>query len=137
MLIDGIRKCDAEKIKSAWKSFGDLSVKGVRTEKWIRENLDNPFRDWDRDYDQKIGKKAASIYKKALKAIDKLPDQKLETTESVLRSYVEAFNRFAEELDTTAREVIVDAYHLLASSDKLNRKESKRCDSLLEDWREF
>ncbi|MBE9914974.1 hypothetical protein G8C92_13100 [Paenibacillus donghaensis] len=114
-------KAVKEKYKKEIGKGLDLSITKPRKPEWLRENLLNPFRDWDgREHITAANaKKAADVYKKTIAAIHSVVKQTqggaadIERLKQELRSivlnYTEAFNKMDQRtgfIETVEREEI-------------------------------
>jgi hypothetical protein len=108
----------ADCAKIAKNEFGDcrgLSLTQPRSQAWLDDNVDNPFRSWDgRDgIAAKHAKAAAIAYRKASAAIRKLaqPAAEAELT-PILEAFIAAMNRIDDKhsIDTIEREEIAEIY---------------------------
>ncbi|MEZ6124198.1 MAG: hypothetical protein R3C49_13630 [Planctomycetaceae bacterium] len=116
--IDGIRAADAKLRAETLRGIEDLTICGRRTDQWIANNLDNPFRHWDEDSGASTGKKVMNAWKTAMTEIGKLPARGSKTKgKAVLNSFVEVFNKLDQRsgLTTDQREQIRDAFFGLAA----------------------
>jgi len=117
--MDSIPDDVAKKVKKEYKEI-DLWITKGRKPEWLEANLNNPFRHWDGD--EYISpahiKKAANLYIKYNKEIDKLikekhPADKLQgELERIVRDYTNEFNKMDKRtqwIDTVLREDILDA----------------------------
>lgn len=110
--FDGIRADDAKKISERLKGFKGLSIRGKRTEAWMRKNFGNPFFAWSSEYGAEMGSKACRIFNSASAAIDKLDTSATAAqVQAIMKKFVESFNRM--EIDTVMREQIADAFEVL------------------------
>ena len=114
--FDGLRTDDAKKLGERLKDYPGLSIRGKRTESWIRKNLENPFFTWGGEHGEAIGSRACRIYNLASTAIDKFDTVvAADDVRAVMQKFVEAFNRLGADyaLDTIMREEIGDAFNEL------------------------
>lgn len=139
VIFDGLRNEDAKKLQRRLKGLPGLSIRGRRTESWIRNNLENPFFAWGGEYGEGIGSKACQIYKTASVSIDKLgASATADEMQAVLKKFVESFNRLEtrHDIDTIMAEEIGDAF------DKLARRYPKKVtgptiSKWFDEWRDF
>lgn len=112
-VIFGLRKSEAAKVKASLATVPDVTVRQVRSDAWIEDNLNNPFRDWDTD-GATLAKKARAAWKKAKRAAAKADSE--EDAHAVLATLVEALNAIAlrYDLDTVRREEAHAAFLSLA-----------------------
>jgi hypothetical protein len=127
--IDGVRTEAATLVKERWQGRTKLSIRGVRSDAWLRANADNPFREWAEEYGAAIGARATRAYRTAQSAIDKRG-----RAEPVLRAFVEAFNAIEDAIDTIMREEIDEAFGVLADRLRVPRAQAIRW---FDSWREF
>lgn len=116
--MDSIPDDVAKKVKKEYKEI-DLWITKGRKPEWLEANLNNPFRHWDGD-DQIApahAKKAANLYIKFNKQIDKLIKDKLPAgkmqgeLEKIVTEYTQEFNKMDKRtqwIDTILREDIFD-----------------------------
>lgn len=108
----------AKKVKKEYKEI-DLWITKGRKPEWLEANLNNPFRHWDgEDYISPAhAKKAANLYLKFNKQIDKLIKDKLPADnmqgelESIVTEYTQEFNKMDKRtqwIDTMLHEDIFD-----------------------------
>ncbi|MCL2830295.1 MAG: gliding motility protein [Betaproteobacteria bacterium] len=95
----------------------DLWIGMARKPEWLRENLDNPFRDWDgqEHISTTNARKAAAQYRKTrseiLKLVENHPDDLMIKMEGIVRDYAEAFNKMDKRknfIETVEREQIFE-----------------------------
>jgi hypothetical protein len=117
--IDGVRAANAAAMRARFDGVARFSMRGVRSEKWLRENLDNPFREWSDEYGARVGAAAAKAWKTASRAIEALGARATAPKiEAMLRAFVAAFNALDAKpgLDTIQVEQVSDAYDALVAS---------------------
>lgn len=112
--IDGIRRADADLLTERLGKR-TLSIRGKRSDAWLRANLDNPFREWPEEHGVKVGKAAMAAYRKAAAALER-PGE-LEAVRTALHGFMTAINKLSERepFDTIQREQVMDAFDELAS----------------------
>lgn len=116
--VDGIRQADAAVLSQRLAGLKTLSLRGKRTDAWLRAHLDNPFREWPEEHGASRGKAAMSAYRQAALALDRAGTAgEPEAIRAGLEAFVRAFNRLSarEPFDTIQREQVMDAYDELAS----------------------
>ncbi|GIF63393.1 hypothetical protein Ais01nite_14280 [Asanoa ishikariensis] len=90
----------------------ELSITGAKSEAWLADYLDNPFRDWVEE-SEPFARAACEAYLEAVRSIESVaPD-----AERVLRDFVARLNAIDEEhelIDTFYREQAGDAFDALA-----------------------
>lgn len=132
--LDGVRAAAAALIRDRWRGFAGLTLRGVRTDAWLRANADNPFRAWAEEYGPALGRRATRAYQQALRAIDAGPSPT--KAEALLRAFVGAFNAVEDQIDTIMREEIDDVYAQLV--DRLGpRVSAAQATAWFDAWREF
>lgn len=133
--IDGVRKSDADLVAERLGNRVKLSIRGKRSDSWLRANLDNPFREWPEEHGGKVGKAAMAAYRKASAALERPAD--LEAVRNVLHEFMAAINKISarEPFDTIQREQVMDAFDELAAmaGDTLG---SATADAWFEEWDE-
>lgn len=115
--VDGIRLPDAGVFSKKFSGLKKLSLRGKRTDAWLRANLQNPFRDWPEEHGARVGKAAMTAYRQAVLALEKSgAAQDLDAVRTALEAFVQAFNRLSERepFDTIQREQVADAFDELA-----------------------
>jgi len=113
--IDGIRQTDAAMLTQRLAGLRQLSIRGKRTDAWLRANLQNYFREWSDDYGPTVGKAAMAAYRKVTLALDGAQGDP-EKIRAALQLFVAAFNRLSarDPFDTIQREQVGDAFYELA-----------------------
>ncbi len=108
-------------IKKKYKGKG-MYIKQLRTQEWISENRDNPFRDWDgrEGIPQSKAKKAGTIYKEALRALISVIkyDDNTQELEEIVIAFLEAMNELDKKkqfIETIEAEEIVGAIEQLCN----------------------
>lgn len=104
-------------VRKTWKGKLDyLEVKRLRSDDWLRENLENPFRDWDGSefVPTAAYKKTIQQYKKTKKQLEQVSTK--EEAVAAAKEYGLSFNRLNRQYDqfieTDERE---DLFHVLES----------------------
>ncbi len=139
LTFDGVRADDARKLSARLKGCPGLSIRGRRTDSWIRQNLENPFFMWGGEHGETIGSRACRIYNVASAAIDKLdPSASASDVRVVMQKFAAAFNRLNADytLDTIMREEIGDAFSELIRRRPEIVTDQEAAD-WLDDWRDF
>jgi hypothetical protein len=104
-----------KKIKTAFKDLPDIQTSQPRNAKWLAANMNNPFRNWDKETSipEKYRKAAFTAYKKAFTQIAQLnkPYNHGEIS-PILESFIKSFNAINKcyHFDTTEAEDINEAY---------------------------
>jgi hypothetical protein len=136
MMVDvwNLRASDARILRSRLRGYFRADVRGPKTDAWIAENLDNPFRDWaDRGA---IGRRAALTYRRALKSARTAKSR--EAVLAVVRAFVDGFNAIhaRRSIDTGDRELVWEAFGRVL--DELPRRTArKRIEMEFERTRQF
>ena len=104
-------------VRKTWKGKLDyLEVKRLRSDDWLKENLENPFRDWDGSefVPAAAYKKTIQQYKKTKKQLEQAGTR--EDAVTAAKEYGLSFNRLNRQYDqfieTDERE---DLFHVLES----------------------
>lgn len=115
--VDGVRQAEGALLKERLAGLPELSLRGQRTDAWLRANLDNPFREWPDDYGDTAGRAAMAAFRTALTALEK-PATRADAAaiRDVLQAFVDRFNRLSARapFDTIQREQVADGYDELA-----------------------
>lgn len=113
--INGLRASDKQILARRLKDGPHLAFSKTRSEKWLTENIDNPFRDWDAD-GAAFGKAAMKAWNAALKRVRAIEGtaSRAQAREVVL-ALTEALNKIDERcsIDTLRREQACDAICVL------------------------
>ncbi|MEU8015904.1 hypothetical protein AB0B74_08025 [Micromonospora parva] len=140
LTISGLRRSIVPALKARYRGAGvGLVIEGAKHDTWLVANLNNPFRDWVDD-DARGGAAACKAYARAVRAIDKLPqdrDRRADEAEAVMRTLVEALNGIEQKyeiIDTLRREEACDAFMELAARAEVP---SQLADEWLDEWRDF
>ncbi|MFB4278332.1 hypothetical protein ACBJ59_23795 [Nonomuraea sp. MTCD27] len=139
--VDGIRRETAKLLKSRYRrSELDLVVQGAKSDDWLAENLNNPFRDWIED-DRRAAAAACKAYTTASRALGDLPGdpgERAEAAKSALRAFIETLNLVDERhdgfIDTIRREESGEAFADLAERAGIS---TTQADEWFDDWRDF
>lgn len=111
--------------KKHFKEVSSLSVTKLRNEKWLAENLNNPFRSWDgrEGISTANAKKAFKAFKVLNSGIEKQSDK--ETIVVLFSNFIDVFNKMDTQgvIDTMAREEIYEVYMELAKKSSINEQE--------------
>ena len=87
-------------VKKAWKGKLDyLEAKRLRSDDWLKENLENPFRDWDGSefVPAAAYKKTIQQYKKTKKQLEQVSTR--EEAVAAVKEYGLSFNRLNRQYD--------------------------------------
>jgi len=114
--IDGIRQADAASFAQRLAGIPGLSIRGKRSDAWLRANLYNPFREWPEEHSPTVGKAAMSAYRKAALGLDRRPTDP-DAARAILEAFIQTLNRLSARnpFDTIQREQAFDAFDELAS----------------------
>jgi len=111
--IHGLRASDAKILRRRLADVDRLELTKSRSDKWLTDNIDNPFRDWDAD-SPAFGKAAMKLWKSALQEARKVegPPSR-ERASSIVLALVDGLNhldrRHGGVIDTLRREQACDA----------------------------
>jgi hypothetical protein len=113
VVIHGLRASDAKILRRRLADVDRLELTKARSDRWLAENIDNPFRDWDAD-GPAFGKAAMKLWKGALQEACKLHDApSREQASAVVLTLVDGLNRLdgrhGATIDTMRREQACDA----------------------------
>ncbi len=112
-------------IKKQFKHIVNLSATKLRDEKWLVENMNNPFRNWDgrEGITKANAKKAFNAFKKLNTTVSKNPE-----TDILIASFtafVDVFNKMEQKLEcihTIEREEIYEIYMTLAAQTSIEEQ---------------
>jgi hypothetical protein len=115
--IHGLRKSHAPILKARLAGLSRLELSGAKTDKWLAENVDNPFCDWI-DEGAALGRAACKAYKQTHSRLAKLALDDLDGLHAELLGFIRAFNQLdeTEGLDTVHREQVYEVFHQLAAA---------------------
>ncbi len=133
--IHGLRTATATTLKKKLAVVPALKITGAKSDAFIAENLQNPFRGWDED-DPQLGRAAGAAWRKAQAAAAAPRNTSAARAEPILRALVDALNRLDAKhgLDTLRREEAADAFLGLAADLGVARAMAERW---FDEWREF
>ncbi len=138
--ISGLRRSIVPAMKARYRSTPvRLVIEGAKPDTWLAANVDNRFRDWVDD-DAQGGAAACKAYARAVRAIDKVPQDRggrADEAEAALRTLVGALNNIDQKyeiIDTLRREEAFDAFMELAARAEVP---AHRADQWFDDWRDF
>lgn len=117
LILWSIPKVVGDKIKKEYKNFCELDIKQLRTEEWIKANLNNPLKWWDwRDIQRAKAKNAMKAYINAYKILNK-KDLDKNWQKIILKDFLKVFNEIEQKygLDTLETEEILEAFIILWS----------------------
>ena len=112
----GLRRRDAATLKRRLAEVNKLSLRGMRSDAWLRANLNNPFREWADEYGVKPGKGASAAWKRAVSAIQRAASRTSKrAVREALQGFIAALAKVATKhpFDTTMREDADAAYEAL------------------------
>jgi hypothetical protein len=114
--IHGLRADSAKQLKARLKPFPQvaLDLRKARGAKWLADNLDNPFRDWEQLVNPAFGAKAMKLWVQALNDARRLMAAGTPSeagVKAVVKALVQGLNRLNRhgEIDTLLREEACDA----------------------------
>lgn len=124
--LTSVPKAAGSYVKKHFKHVSSLSITKLRNDKWLAENLNNPFRSWD----GRAGISASNA-KKAFKAFKILNTgiQKEDSKKALFclfSDFIAVFNKMDVKehvIDTMAREEIYEVYMELARQSSQNETE--------------
>ena len=109
----GLRASDAKVLRRRLADVDRLELTKARSDRWLTDNIDNPFRDWDAD-GPAFGKAAMKLWKRALqeaRKVDGAPSR--EQASTIVLALVDGLNRLDGRhgvvIDTLRREQACDA----------------------------
>lgn len=117
LILWSIPKVVGDKIKKEYKNFCELDIKQLRTEEWIKANLNNPLKWWDwRDIQRAKAKNAMKAYINAYKILNK-KDLDKNWQKIILKDFLKVFNEIEQKygLDTLETEEILETFMILWS----------------------
>lgn len=124
-----IPKDIGNKIKKEFKGMNGLEIRQLRSEEWIKANLENPLKNWDgRDGNSSAKtKKAMKAYADAYKKLSKdtlSQDEQL----AILQEFLQVFQAIDKKwhLDTLEREEVYSAYEMLVALTNIEQKSVER-----------
>lgn len=134
--ISGLRATAAKVLRQRLKGLPGLTLSKARSDKWLAENIDNPFRDWDAD-GAAFGKKAMKLWTTALRQAAAIgaPPSEAQAVE-VARALVEGLNRLGG-IDTLRREQACEAVQQLVRDHLGGALGSEATEVLIDQWRDF
>src|SRR5262249_34550070 len=111
--IDGLRASDGKVLRRRLTDVDRLELTKARSDRWLTDNIDNPFRDWDAD-GPAFGKAAMKLWRSALQEARKLDGApSREQASSIVLALVDGLNRLdgrhGATIDTLRREEACDA----------------------------
>lgn len=126
MWLSSIPKNVGDEVKKNFKHIRSLKIDKLRPEKWLAENLNNPFRSWDgrSGISKANAKKAFNIFKTINSAIEK--GVKGDALLAIFDDYIDVFNLIESKkggIDTMEREEIYSVYMDLARRTSIKESE--------------
>jgi len=111
--IHGLRASDAKILRRRLAGVDRLELTKARSDRWLTDNIDNPFRDWDAD-GPALGKAAMKLWQRALQEARKLDGApSREQASAIVLALVEGLNRLDGRhggmIDTIRRDEACDA----------------------------
>ncbi len=104
LVLEGARRTTAVRLRGRFRgSPTAVSARRTKSESWLAEHLDNPFRDWVEE-SPAFGRAACAAYTRARRAIDAAPPDGLRAVEQALGDFVADLNAISEDIDTVYRE---------------------------------
>src|SRR5262249_56001292 len=90
--LQGLRASDAKVLRRRLADVDRLELTKSRSDRWLTNNIDNPFRDWDAD-SPAFGKAAMKLWKSALQEARKVegPPSR-ERASSIVLALVDGLN---------------------------------------------
>jgi hypothetical protein len=113
VVIHGLRASDAKILRRRLADVDRLELTKARGDRWLADNIDNPFRDWDADSPE-FGKAAMNLWRSALQEARKLDGAPShEQASAIVLALVDGLNRLDGRhdgmIDTIRREEACDA----------------------------
>jgi hypothetical protein len=113
VVIHGLRASDAKILRRRLADVDRLELTKARSDRWLTDNIENPFRDWDVD-SPAFGKVAMKLWKSALQEARKLDGApSREQASAIVLALVDGLNRLDGRhggmIDTIRREEACDA----------------------------
>ncbi|HJZ34328.1 MAG TPA: hypothetical protein VKF35_24650 [Hyphomicrobiaceae bacterium] len=139
--IHGLRAGDAKILRRRLADVDRLELTKARSDRWLADNIDNPFRDWDGD-GPAFGKAAMKLWKRALqeaRALDGAPSR--EQASAIVLALVDGLNRldgrYGATIDTLRREQACDAILDLVRRHLCNALTREETQQLVDSRRDF
>ena len=139
--IHGLRASDAKILRRRLADVDRLELTKSRSDRWLTENIDNPFRDWDAD-GPAFGKAAMKLWKSALqqaRELDGAPSR--EQASSIVLALVDGLNRLdgrhGATIDTMRREQACDAIRDLVRRHLFSALTPEETQKLVDSRRDF
>jgi hypothetical protein len=139
--IHGLRASDAKILRRRLADVERLELTEVRSDKWLADNVDNPFRAWDED-SPAFGKAAMKLWQSALqkaRQLDGAPSR--EQASAIVLALVDGLNRLDDRhdgmIDTIRREEAFDAIFNLVSQHLVGALTPEETQELIDSRRDF
>ena len=139
--IHGLRASDAKILRKRLADVDRLELTKARSDRWLADNIDNPFRDWDAD-SPAFGKAAMKLWKSAsqeARKVDGAPSR--EQASSIVLALVDGLNRLdgrhGATIDTLRREQACDAILNLVRRHLASALTPEETQKLVDSRREF
>jgi hypothetical protein len=113
----------------------ELTLRGVRSQVWLRANLQNPLRHWADEYGAKVGATACKAWRKASATLGSLEGPAAPTARKrCLEAFIATFNQLDRThcVDTIMREEVAEAFLELAGD-----VDDSVAEAWFDDWRDF
>jgi hypothetical protein len=139
--IHGLRASDAKILRRRLADVDRLELTKARSDRWLADNIDNPFRDWDAD-SPAFGKAAMKLWKTALQQARKLDGApSRERASAVVLALVDGLNRLDGRhggmIDTIRREEACAAILDLARRHLFSALTPEETQELVDSRRDF
>ena len=139
--IHGLRASDAKILRRRLAGVDRLKLTKARSDRWLTDNIDNPFRDWDAD-GPAFGKAAMKLWKSGLQEVRKLDGApSREQASSIVLALVDGLNRLdgrhGATIDTLRREQACDAILDLVRRHLASALTPEETQKLVDSRREF
>jgi hypothetical protein len=128
---------DAKVLRRRLKNVPVVDLLHARSAAWLAANIDNPFAAW-KDVDATLGRKAAALWRAALgDARQAGASPTIEKAKTIVATFIAGFNEFHRDIDTSMREEVCDAAHLLVNDHLGAVMSEEATTALIDEWREF
>ena len=137
--IDGLRATDAKVLRQRLRDLPRAQFSKTRSDKWIAENFDNPFRSWESD-GAAFGKAAMKLWKDGVKAAAAFGGKATASdARDLVKSLVLRLNKLDERhgIDTLRREQACEALDVLVRDHLggvLDAEETQHVIDATRDW---
>lgn len=137
--IDGLRADDAKILRKRLKHIPHVAFSKTRSDKWIAEYFDNPFRNWDAD-GPAFGKAAMKLWQEAVHtahAIDGMASiEKVRTTVLALVAGLNKLNK-RYDIDTLRREQACEAIAALVQDHLGGALDAEQTQAVIDEARDW